>query len=167
MRSGTIKEEPVGERWPDPWRQRWAGIWRQLRSPRGQALLAERTAPAPARQGAGRRSRREDGQALVEFALVLPLLLVLLTAILQFGLMFNNYITLTDAVRSGARTLALGRGLSNPCDAAVTQTVNSGTGINLPASSVSTTLTNPDTCGTGSYTTEQPVATRSRATRQR
>ena len=38
----------------------------------------------------------------MEFALVLPVLLVLVTAILQFGLLFNNYITLTDAVRSGA-----------------------------------------------------------------
>ncbi len=56
---------------------------------------------------------------MVEFAIVLPLLLLLVTGIIQFGLMFNKYITLTDAVRSGARTLALGRGLSNPCDPAV------------------------------------------------
>jgi Flp pilus assembly protein TadG len=60
---------------------------------------------------AGGRLRREDGQALVEFAVILPLLLILVTGIIQFGLLFNKYITLTDAVRSGAQTLALGRGL--------------------------------------------------------
>jgi Flp pilus assembly protein TadG len=87
----------------------------------------------------------------VEFALVLPVLLVLVTAILQFGLLFNNYITLTDAVRSGARSLALGRGLGDPCDPAVTQTVNSASGITLPASDVTATLSSPDTCGSGSY----------------
>lgn len=87
----------------------------------------------------------------MEFALVLPVLLVLVTAILQFGLLFNNYITLTDAVRSGARSLALGRGLSDPCDLAVTQTVNSASGITLPASDVTATLSSPDTCGSGSY----------------
>ena len=54
--------------------------------------------------------RREDGQALVEFALVLPILLMLATAITSFGLVFYHYITITDAVRAGARTLSLGRG---------------------------------------------------------
>ena len=47
---------------------------------------------------------------MVEFALVLPVLLLVLLAILRFGLLFENYLTLTDAVRSGARTLAIGRG---------------------------------------------------------
>jgi Flp pilus assembly protein TadG len=99
------------------------------------------------------RWRREDGQGLVEFAVVLPVLLLLLTAILQFGLVFNKYITLTDAVRSGARTLALDRSLSggDPCDPAVTQTVNSASGTGLTANQVTVTLTNPDTCGSGSY----------------
>jgi Flp pilus assembly protein TadG len=66
-----------------------------------------------------RKRRREEGQAMVEFALMLPVLLVILLAIMQFGLMFNNYLTLTDAVRTGARQLALSRGLpatpSDPC----------------------------------------------------
>ncbi len=59
--------------------------------------------------------RREDGQALVEFALVLPILLMVATGITSFGLVFYHYITLTDAVRSGARTLSLGRGAPTPC----------------------------------------------------
>ncbi len=45
----------------------------------------------------------ETGQTMTEFAIVLPLLVVLLFGIIQFGILFNNYVTLTDAVRSGAR----------------------------------------------------------------
>jgi Flp pilus assembly protein TadG len=88
---------------------------------------------------------------MVEFALVAPLLLVLLTAILQFGLMYNKYLTLTDAVRIGVRTLAMDAGLSDPCDAAITQTVSSASGTSLTASEVTPTLISPDTCGTGTY----------------
>jgi Flp pilus assembly protein TadG len=106
-------------------------------------------------QRARSRLRREDGQSMVEFALVAPLLLLILTAILQFGSMYFKEITLTDAVRTGARTLALGRGLSDPCDPAVTQTVNSATGTPLTSSEVTTsfsgTNSGTDTCGTGSY----------------
>lgn len=133
------------------WRQRFTGIWRRQRSPRAPALLADEASSAGARHRAGWRGWREEGQAIVEFALVLPVLLLVLTAILQFGLMFNQYLSLTDAVRTGARTLALGRGLSNPCDPAITQTVNSAVGTGLTASEVTPTLTSPDTCGTGTY----------------
>ncbi len=57
---------------------------------------------------------------MVEFALVLPVLLIVLLAIMKFGLLFENYLTLTDAVRSGARTLAIGRGTANACTPANT-----------------------------------------------
>jgi Flp pilus assembly protein TadG len=75
--------------------------------------------------------RREDGQALVEFALVLPILLMIATAITSFGLTFYQYITLTDAVRAGARTLSLGRGLSDACTPAITETENSAIDVTL------------------------------------
>jgi Flp pilus assembly protein TadG len=58
--------------------------------------------------------RNENGQAFVEFALVLPILLVLVFGIIQFGILFNNYLTLTDAVRAGARQAAVGRTLPDP-----------------------------------------------------
>jgi Flp pilus assembly protein TadG len=60
----------------------------------------------------------ERGQSMTEFALVLPLLVVLLFGIIQFGITFNNYITLTDAVRAGARKGAVSRHEKDP--AAVT-----------------------------------------------
>jgi Flp pilus assembly protein TadG len=50
-----------------------------------------------------RRLRGEDGQTAVEFALVAPLLIALLLGIIQFGVAFHNYVTLTDAARAGAR----------------------------------------------------------------
>jgi Flp pilus assembly protein TadG len=72
-----------------------------------------------------RRARGEGGQALVEIALVMPFLLLLVTAIIQFGIMLSDYSTLVNAAREGARTLALGATLSDPCDAAVNQAVSS------------------------------------------
>ena len=45
----------------------------------------------------------EKGQAMVEFALVLPLLLALLCGIVDFGWLYYNQITLNNAAREGAR----------------------------------------------------------------
>ncbi len=55
------------------------------------------------------RIRDERGQSMTEFAIVLPILVVLLFGIVQFGILFNNYVTLTDAVRAGARAAAVSR----------------------------------------------------------
>jgi Flp pilus assembly protein TadG len=52
-----------------------------------------------------RRSRR--GQATVEFALVLPLVLLLVVGMLEFARAWNLHQTLTDAVREGARRALL------------------------------------------------------------
>jgi len=55
------------------------------------------------------RAHNEKGQTMVEFILVLPVLLIVLFGIFQFGITFKNYISLTDAVRAGARTAAVSR----------------------------------------------------------
>lgn len=47
--------------------------------------------------------KHENGQSLVEFALILPILLLLLMGLIQFGFIFNGQIILTSAVREGAR----------------------------------------------------------------
>jgi len=60
------------------------------------------------------RRTSEAGQALVEFALVLPLLAVVLLGIFQFGIAFNNHVALTDAVRAGAREAAVARAAPDP-----------------------------------------------------
>jgi Flp pilus assembly protein TadG len=57
-----------------------------------------------------RRLRQEEkGQTATELALVLPVFCLLLFGVIQFGILFNNYLTLTDAVRAGARTAAVSR----------------------------------------------------------
>ena len=45
----------------------------------------------------------EKGQALVEFAIILPVLLLILLGIIEFGLMLNSYLTIQNASREGAR----------------------------------------------------------------
>ena len=55
---------------------------------------------------------------MVEFAMILPILLLLVFGIIQFGIMFNDYLTLTDAVRAGARQGAVSRTLANPAQSA-------------------------------------------------
>ena len=56
-----------------------------------------------------KRFHNERGQTMVEFAIVLPVLCLLLFGAIQFGILFNSYVTLTDAVRAGARKAAVSR----------------------------------------------------------
>jgi Flp pilus assembly protein TadG len=54
------------------------------------------------------RRTGDRGAAAVEFALLLPLLLILVFGIIDFGRMLNAQITLTEAAREGARASVLG-----------------------------------------------------------
>jgi Flp pilus assembly protein TadG len=56
----------------------------------------------------GANEPRDRGAAAVEFALVLPVLLLILFAIIDFGRLLNAQITLSQAAREGARLGALG-----------------------------------------------------------
>ncbi len=49
------------------------------------------------------RRRGEKGQALTEFALLIPIFLILLFAIVDFGMGFHSWITVTNSAREGAR----------------------------------------------------------------
>lgn len=53
--------------------------------------------------------RPRKGQALVEFAMVLPLLLGLVTGIVDVGFLYHHQLLLTDAAREGARLGSLGQ----------------------------------------------------------
>lgn len=60
------------------------------------------------RWGPGKgRAAGESGAAAVEFAIVLPLLLLILTGILGFGRVYNVQIALSAAAREGARVLVV------------------------------------------------------------
>jgi Flp pilus assembly protein TadG len=61
-----------------------------------------------------RTINNERGQTMTEFAFVLPILLVLLFGIIQFGIVFNNYVALTDAARAASRKGAVSRSSSDP-----------------------------------------------------
>jgi Flp pilus assembly protein TadG len=84
--------------------------------------------------------KQEDGQAMVEFAIVAPVLLVLLLGIIQFGITFNNYLTLTDAVRAGARQAAVSRIASDPV-AATEARVRSAASASLKDADLGVTVT--------------------------
>ena len=45
---------------------------------------------------------------MVEFALVIPVLLLIVIGIIEFGFMFSSYLTLTNASREAARYISLG-----------------------------------------------------------
>jgi Flp pilus assembly protein TadG len=76
--------------------------------------------------------RNEAGQAIAEMALVLPLLASLLFGIAQFGIVFNNYITLTDATRAGARKAAVARFTGDAGAAAKAMVFSSASSLKSP-----------------------------------
>lgn len=59
-----------------------------------------------------RMKRRRKGQALVEFALIVPIFLLLVLGVFEFGRAWNVYQTLSEAAREGARNVVLFNQLS-------------------------------------------------------
>jgi Flp pilus assembly protein TadG len=90
-----------------------------------------------------RRRSCESGQAVVELALVLPIMLLLLMGIVQFGSVFRDYIALTDATRAGARQGSVARSLSGTDQAKIDSVVATvqKAAVNLKTSNVGTTVT--------------------------
>jgi len=87
---------------------------------------------------------------MVELACVLPLLMVIVLAVIQFGILFNNYDTLTDAARVGARQAILLRlNGGNPNDAVqVVKNASSGLDWTRPGANVTVTAPSWTTPGT-------------------
>ncbi len=59
--------------------------------------------------------RPEQGQAIVEFALVMPILILLLMGVVFFAMAFNLQMVLNSAAREGARAWASNRADTSPC----------------------------------------------------
>src|SRR5271169_6413403 len=58
----------------------------------------------------------ERGQALLEFAYLLPILMILLLGMIAFGITLNNYLEMTNGATGGAQALAVSRGQTlDPC----------------------------------------------------
>ena len=74
---------------------------------------------------------------------MIPVLMLVLVGIIKGGILFNNYLQLTDAARSGARQLAIERGQATPCYDAAQAVLTSVGGLN--ASQITITMTeNPE-----------------------
>ena len=72
----------------------------------------------------------EDGQSLVEFSLVLPVFLLVVTGIFAFGVTFNNWLVLTDATSQGGRAVAISRGNTlDPCSTASSAIAGAAPGL--------------------------------------
>lgn len=111
-------------------------------------------------------SGKEEGGALVEFAVVLPMMMVLITGMFSFGVVLNNYMVLTTSIGNGSRALALSRGqttpalaASDPCAYAVQVAQSSGPALNPKGMSFNiswTTINSAGTSVTTKYTNSCP-----------
>ena len=52
--------------------------------------------------------KEDKGQSMVEFAMILPVLLLIIIGIIEFGFMFSGYLALSNASREAVRTVSLG-----------------------------------------------------------
>ncbi|MBN8210563.1 pilus assembly protein [Bacillus sp. NTK071] len=87
--------------------------------------------------------KSEKGQSMVEFALVLPVLVMLLFGIVDFGRIFHAYITIDHASREAARVASIGESDSKIVSTAVT----SGSSIHLSSGQVSVSPGGTKTAG--------------------
>ena len=77
--------------------------------------------------------KQNRGQAIVETAIVLPVIVLILFAILEFGIVMNQYLVLTAAAREGARTAAVSDDTAarKAVDDAVASISNIGLQVNI------------------------------------
>ncbi len=88
--------------------------------------------------------KSQKGQSLVEFALVLPLLVLLIFGIIDFSRIFHAYLTIDHAGREAARAASIGKD-----DTAVINTaVTDASSIGLTTSRVKPTPTGTRSSGT-------------------
>ena len=103
------------------------------------------------------RTRSDEGQSLLEFALCAPILLIVVTGITTFGFTLNNYLVMTNAVNTSAQLLAIIRSsttITDPCAAAVTAFQNAAPILKTSSLSYSfvlngTAFTNKTSCTAG------------------
>jgi Flp pilus assembly protein TadG len=96
-----------------------------------------------------KRLRNSRGQSLVELSMILPVLLILVFGIIDFGLGMHSYVTLANSVREGARYAAVGNaaGTALDCDGVTHDTVNGSlceTKGNLNLNNLTPSVTYPD-----------------------
>jgi len=76
------------------------------------------------------RAGKQRGQSLIEFTFVMPILLILTTGLVSFGLALHNFLVLTNAVNTGAQLLSISRGqTTDPCATAYTAISSAAPGL--------------------------------------
>lgn len=75
-----------------------------------------------------RRGRCQRGAELIEFALIFPLLALMFAGIVEFGVMFQRYLVVSNAAREGARVAVLPGYTQTDVQNRVTEYVRNGTG---------------------------------------
>jgi Flp pilus assembly protein TadG len=90
----------------------------------------------------------ERGAAAVEFAILLPLLLMLVLGTIEFGRAYNAQITLTNAARDGVRVMAIAKTPTEAKNAARTAAASVSTTIPISDVTLST-----EVCPTGTQVT--------------
>ncbi|HET9731331.1 MAG TPA: TadE family protein [Acidimicrobiales bacterium] len=90
------------------------------------------------------RSRRNDerGASLVEFALILPIFMVMLMGMIDFGLVFGGYVSLRGGVQAGARLASVNNYNTGDCSSPSATTemvcaIAARVGTNLPGATSS------------------------------
>jgi len=104
----------------------------------------------------GRQRASQSGQAVIELALTLPLLLVIVMGIFDFGLMFQRYEVVTNAAREGARVGVLPNYTTADAQARAQQYLTSG-GLNGAATVIAAVA--PTTFGSPAKTVNQVTVT--------
>jgi Flp pilus assembly protein TadG len=98
--------------------------------------------------------KKQKGVAAVEFALLIPLLLLIVVGVAQFGWLYGNYVMVANAASAGARYFASQRGTTSPYSATQTQVQTSAALLNTANLSIATAVngtacTSDSGCATG------------------
>lgn len=95
------------------------------------------------RQSLATARHRSRGQGLVEFALIFPILMLLLIAVFDMGRLVFAYNDITNAARSGARVAII----DQTAGAAQTATINQATSLGLKPADVTIDYLKTDLSG--------------------
>src|SRR5690348_3474065 len=76
-------------------------------------------------------ARRDDGVTAVEAAIVVPVFLLLVVGIIEFGLAFKDQLAVTSAVRAGARIASAEPRFASFATDAASQVAREGSAIDM------------------------------------
>jgi Flp pilus assembly protein TadG len=95
----------------------------------------------------------ERGAVAVEFAILLPVLVLLVMGILEFGRAYNTQISLTNAARESVRVMAISNNASSAKTAAINAAVAIKPGLRSSDVTVTTSAVTPGSCASGAVAT--------------